>query len=227
MTGAVPRRLRIALIDDHAIVRSGLRRLLALEPDIDVVAEYADGETAYQALATVAVDVAILDLSMPGRDGLTLLQRLKLRQPAFRALVFSMHDSAVMVEQALRVGADGYFSKSSSAPEQLPQALRRIAAGERVIAAELADQSGGGDPRAEQAAADISRLTPREFAVYRAMLDGASVATIAATLHLSSKTVSNHQTAIRQKLGAESAIDLLNKAQAAKLRSRPATGAGG
>lgn len=208
--------IRIALVDDHAIVRTGLRRLIELEHGLHVVAEFADAESAYAALAADLADVVVLDLSMPGRDGMEILRRLKIRQPEQKIVVFSMHDSVGMVRQALRAGADGYFSKGGSSPEALVCALARIAKGECVVADDLRDalektQSAG------RAAAVDALLTPREFDVYRLMVAGGSVAGIAGHLNLSAKTVSNYQTIIRQKLGAESAVDLLLKAQAANL----------
>lgn len=208
--------IRVALVDDHAIVRTGLRRLIELEDQLQVVAEFADAESAYAALAADLADVAVLDLSMPGRDGMEILRRLKIRQPELKIVVFSMHDSVGMVRQALRAGADGYFSKGGSSPEALVAALARIANGQCVVADDLRralekTQSAG-------AAVGVNALlTPREFDVYRLMVAGGSVAGIAGHLNLSAKTVSNYQTIIRQKLGAESALDLLLKAQAANL----------
>ncbi len=128
-------RLRVMLVDDHAIVRTGYRRLLELEGDIAVVAEHADAASALQALQRsegAGVDLVVLDLSMPGSGGLDLLRRGCLRWPLLHWLVFTMHDSPAVLGQALRAGAAGFVTKSSQ-PEELVQALRRVAAGQRPV----------------------------------------------------------------------------------------------
>jgi DNA-binding NarL/FixJ family response regulator len=133
--------LHVMLVDDHAVVRAGYRRLLELEPDCVVSAECGDADAAYALLQQrnpPPVDVIVLDLSMPGRSGFDLLRRVALRWPVVRRLVFSMHDSPAMVAQALAAGADGFVTKSSP-PEVLVAALRRVAAGEqRVLSPDIA-----------------------------------------------------------------------------------------
>jgi DNA-binding NarL/FixJ family response regulator len=206
--------LRVMLVDDHAVVRQGYRRLLELEPDLRVVSEHADADTAYAALGRSGepdVDVVVLDLSMPGRGGLDMLRRLRQRWPKLRVLVFSMHDSAAMVDQALRAGADGYVSKSSD-PECLVGALRRVAFGEAaVLSPDLAARRGA----ASTTLTDRNTLSGREWDILRRLIDGESVDQIAQQLHLSAKTVANHQTAIRQKLGVTNTVELLRRVQAA------------
>lgn len=195
--------MRIAIADDHAVVRMGYRRLLELEPGLEVVAEYADADAAYDDLMRGArgrVDLLILDLSMPGRSGLDLLRRLSLQLPALRVLVFSMHDNPAMVAQCLRAGAAGFVPKSG-APEELVDAVRRVAAGEPVGAAAAA---GAADPLPPHMG-----LSAREFEVLHHLLSGASVETIARSMHLSEKTVANHQTQIKRKLGAANGVELV------------------
>ncbi len=131
------RPLRIAIADDHAVVRSGYRRLLELDQAVEVVAEFADGESAYRWLSGHAADILILDLSMPGRGGLATLQRLRHRVPGLRVLVFTMHDSPSLAAQALRLGASGYITKSSP-PESLIDAIRTIDAGGCPLSSEVA-----------------------------------------------------------------------------------------
>jgi len=202
--------LRIALVDDHAVVRAGYRRLLELESDLQVAAEYADAEAAYAALARDAqcpIELLVLDLSMPGRSGLELLRRLALRWPALRVLVFTMHDSAAMVDQCLRAGAAGFITKSS-APELLVDAVRRAARGEIVLSPDVAAFARGAAPVVPH-----SELSTREFDILQRLLAGDAIDEIAARLHLSAKTVSNYQTAIRQKLGVGNAVELLRYAR--------------
>lgn len=207
--------LHVMLVDDHAVVRAGYRRLLELEPDCVVSAECADGDAAYALLqqrCPPPVDVIVLDLSMPGRSGLDLLRRIALRWPAVRRLVFSMHDSPAVVAQALAAGADGFVTKSSP-PEVLVAALRRVAAGEpRVLSPDIADA-----PAQPAAQAPHLALSPREFQVLQGLLAGDALDLIAERLHLSAKTVSNHQTLIRQKLGVGNAVELLRYAQQHRL----------
>lgn len=203
------------LVDDHAVVRTGYRRLLELEGDIVVVDEHADAESAQAALQRLegqGVDVVVLDLSMPGRGGLDLLRRGALRWPRLAWLVFSMHDSPAVVVQALRAGAAGFVTKSCL-PEELVQALRRVAAGQReVLSADVA-----GAVAAPAAAPPHQTLSPREFDVLRLLVEGRPVPDIAAALHVSPKTVSNLQTRIRARLGVSSAVELLRYAQQHRL----------
>jgi DNA-binding NarL/FixJ family response regulator len=214
--------LRVMLVDDHAVVRQGYRRLLELEPDFRVVSEHADADAAYADLGRSAepeVDVIVLDLSMPGRGGIDMLRRVRTRWPTIRVLVFSMHDSAAMVDQVLRVGADGYVSKSSE-PGFLVDALRRVALGETaVLSPDLALRiaptkvigRGLGATQASKPAEPA--LSAREWDILRWLVDGESVEQIAQRLHLSAKTVSNYQTAIRQKLRVTNTAMLLRLVQ--------------
>lgn len=206
--------LGVMLVDDHAVVRAGYRRLIELEPGLAVVAEAADADQALALLARLdpLPAVAVVDLSMPGRSGLDLLRRIALRWPAVQTLVFSMHDGPALVTQALEAGAAGFVTKRS-APEVLVEALRRVAAGERpVLSPELAQA-----PRQPQARPPHEALSAREFQVLHGLLAGRSVEQIAQDLRLSAKTVANHQTAIRQKLGLATAVELVRYAQQHRL----------
>lgn len=214
MLSTAARPIAVLLVDDHAVVRAGYRRLLEGEPGCAVVGECADGDAAYDWLqrGRTPVDVVVLDLSMPGRSGLDLLRRIALRWPAVATLVFSMHDSPAMVAQALQAGAAGFVTKSSE-PDALVAALRRVAAGERrVLSPDIAGADGTAAARPPHEA-----LSPREFQVLQGLLAGDAVDAIAVRLHLSAKTVSNHQTAIRQKLGVATAVELLRYAQQHRL----------
>lgn len=202
-----PKPLRIALVDDHAVVRAGYHRLLELEDDLVVVAEFADAESAYAALAREGpstVDLLILDLSLPGRSGLDLLRRLSMRCPRLRVLVFTMHDGAALVGQCLRAGAAGFITKSS-APELLVDAVRRAARGEIPLSPDVA--------KAVDTPAPHLQLSTREFDILQGLIAGRGVEDIARTLNLSVKTVANYQTLIRQKLGVGNAVELLRYAR--------------
>lgn len=213
-----PAALRVALVDDHAVVRAGYRRLIESERDLEVVAEYANGESAVAGLtrdtsrdgASEAdvdrIDVLVLDLSLPGLSGLDLLRRLLSRRPSLRVLVFTMHDTTAMVQQCLRLGAAGFVTKSSD-PEVLIDAVRRVARGERAMSPDVA----GADPGA--APPPHVQLSSRELDVLQRLVAGRSVEDIAQGMHLSPKTVANYQTEIRRKLGVGNAVELLHYAR--------------
>jgi len=202
--------LRVALADDHAIVRVGFRRLLELEPGLRVVAEFGDADSAEAALlgaTPLALDVLILDLSMPGRNGLELLRALQAARPELRVLVVSMHDAPTMVAQCLRAGAAGFVPKSSD-PQAVVDAVHSVAAGRRALPAALAQAL-----RALDAQPAHEQLTAREAEVLRHLLAGLGVDAIARQMGLSEKTISNYQTLVRQKLGVGSAHELLHYAR--------------
>lgn len=202
--------IKVALADDHAVVRAGYRRLLELEPDITVVAEFANADTAYDVLAggtgpdRAEADLLVLDLSMPGRSGLELLRRLAARRPELRVLVFTMHESAAVLDQCRRAGAAGFVTKSS-APDVLVAAVRRAAGGSFAVSPDMLPLEAA---HAASAPPHL-RLSSREFDILLALLAGRSVEEIAQTLRLSLKTIANYQTHIRQVLEVASPIELL------------------
>ncbi|MBT9486423.1 MAG: response regulator transcription factor [Rubrivivax sp.] len=207
--------IRVMLVDDHAMVRAGTARLLALEDDLQVVGSHADADSAYAALqpSPCPADVLVLDLSMPGRSGFDLMRRLRLRHPPLALLVCSMHDSPPMLAQALAAGAHGFVTKSSD-PALLADAIRRVAAGATVLSPDL--QAAADKPAARP---PHEALSPREFEVLLMLARGDTVERIAQDLHLSAKRVANVQTLIRSKLGLGSAIDLLRYAREHRLTS--------
>jgi DNA-binding NarL/FixJ family response regulator len=202
--------LRIMLVDDHPVVRAGYRRLLELEPDLRVVAEHGDVDAALQSIGQdPALDpqVIVVDLAMPRRNGLELVSELHRRRPSIRVLVFSMHDQPAVVAEALRLGAAGFVTKGS-VPEELVRCVRRVMA-ERgpVLSSDLAARRVLQPHRTEEP------LSPRELEVLQRLAAGDSLQVIGTALQISPKTVSNCQTAIRQKLGAVTPIELLRCAR--------------
>ncbi|HEY3433748.1 MAG TPA: response regulator transcription factor [Rhodocyclaceae bacterium] len=204
--------IRIAIADDHAVVRTGYRRLLELEPGLQVTAEFSDGESAYQWLQHNSLDVLILDMSMPGRGGLETLTRLKTRGIDTAVLIFSMHDAPDVVSQALRAGAAGYVTKSSP-PEVLVEAVRQAARGQCYLSEDVAQAV----QHSQQQTAPDQNLSPREFEVFRLLAQGEEVAHIARRLCLSEKTVFNYQTSIRQKTGLNTILDMHRYASSRRL----------
>ncbi|MDD2990745.1 MAG: response regulator transcription factor [Zoogloea sp.] len=208
---ASPGVLRVVLADDHAVVRTGYRRLLELEDDMQVVADFSDSDSTCQWFSSHQADVLVLDLSMPGRGGLEALARVKARRPELKVLIFSMHDNPAMVAQALKAGADGYLTKSSE-PDALIDAVRQVARGGRALSPDIAGALAG---EGGQAAHLI--LSPREFEIFRLLAAGRTVEEIATRLFLSAKTVANYQTGIRQKTGLATTLDMYRHAEAHRL----------
>ena len=207
---AIAAPLRIAIADDHAVVRAGYRRLLELDERMHIVAEFGDGEAAYRWLSSNVADVLILDLSMPGRGGLATLERLRLRVPELRILIFTMHESADLAAQTLHIGAAGYITKSSP-PESLVGAVHDIVAGRRPISPDVARALAGSD---HQVDAVHTTLSPREFDIFLLLARGDSVEHIATARSLSAKTIANYQTSIRQKTGLGSSLEMYRYAEA-------------
>ena len=210
--------ITVLLVDDHAVVREGYRRLLERAADIAVVGEAADAESACATHAALSPRVTVMDISLPGCSGIEATRRILAQSPDARILVFSMHEDPVYAKRALQAGARGYLTKSG-APDALVEAVRRVAAGERhldpVIARDLALDSlaaGGAGPDA---------LSPREFEVLRLLAQGLSVRDIAERLAVNPKTVANQQSLIRQKLGAETPLQLLKAATRLGLVDEP------
>lgn len=200
-----PTEIRVLLADDHAVVRAGFRRLLEQTPSIHVVAEVANGDEAYRSYGQCEPDVTVMDLSMPGMGGLEAIRRIVARYPSARILVFSMHETAAFAQQAMRAGAWGYVSKASAA-EVLVRAVQEVAAGRAYFSPDMAQKiafdsvAGQRDP--------FSELTTREFEIFRLLAAGKTTDEIAAALYVSAKTVSNHTTQIKQKLGISTSVDL-------------------
>jgi len=202
--------IRIVLADDHAIVREGLKGILARIPDFAVVAEAGDGTQVLQLAREVEFDLLVLDLSMPGRSGMELIKLVKAEKPRVRILVLSMHQETQYAVRAIKSGASGYLTKES-APVELEQALRKIAAGGAYVSAEVAQALAlGAMPDAERP--PHQTLSTREFEVFQRLVAGESVTDIASTLHLSVKTVSTHKSNLMGKLGLASAPDLVRYA---------------
>ena len=200
------RCIRVLLVDDHAVVREGYRRLLERSSDLCVVGEAASAAEAYQVFCRVESDVVVMDISLPDVSGIEAMRRMLLREPGTRVLAFSFHDEAIFPNRALKAGASGYVTKAS-APDVLVEAIRTVARGELFlspdIARTLALQGVAGADNALEA------LSTREFEIARLLAMGHSVRAIADKLCLHPKTVANHQSIIRQKLGAQSPAALI------------------
>ena len=203
--------IRIVIADDHAIVREGLKRIVGDAPDLQVVAEAADGTQVMQRVREIEFDVLVLDLSMPGRSGMELIKLVKAEKPKLRILVLSMHQEMQYAVRAIKSGASGYLTKES-APAQLEQALRKIAGGGAYISAEVAEQLALGAMPGGAAGVPHESLTQREFEVMRRLAAGGSVTDIATALNLSVKTVSTHKANLMAKMGLQNQTELVRYA---------------
>ena len=199
-----PGKIRVLLVDDHPVVRDGYKRLLESTPDIVVQAEAATGQDAYVTYFRVEPDVLILDLSLPGISGLESLRRIRARDPGARVLVFSMHDSPLMVTRAVEAGAAGYLTKSSAA-SQMVEAVREVARGRNFLPADLVPELISANAQRND---PLKALTPREFQVFLRLAQGEPVAEIARVLVISPKTVGVHQTNIMKKLDLRNVSEL-------------------
>lgn len=200
--------ISVMLTDDHAVVRSGLRRLLEQHDAITVIAEADSGEQAYQHFGEYNPDILVMDISMPGMGGLEALRRIKHRYRAAKVIIFSMHENTTFVTQALTAGAMGYVAKSGDS-QDLVQAILEVAQGKNYLSPSIAEkvtlQTLNDD-------APIDKLTAREFEIFRLLAEGKIVDDISSLLNIGYKTVANYQTILKQKLGINSPVDLVRLA---------------
>jgi len=204
--------IRLLIADDHPIVRSGLRRIAEDDTGITVSAEASTGVEALEAMHTSAVDVVLLDVSMPGAPFMETLRRLREEHPSVRVLVLSAHPEDQWAMRAIRAGASGYLTKDHS-PGQLVEAIRRVFRGGRYVSPELADRLASLLGSAFSATPH-ELLSDREFEVLRRLGAGYSVKEIAGALGLSPKTVSTYRSRVLTKLDASTNADLVRYAAA-------------
>ncbi|WP_438281922.1 response regulator [Pseudomonas alabamensis] len=207
--------IRVVVTEDHAIVREGIKQLIGLAKDLQVVGEASTVEQLLDTLRHTPCDVVLLDISMPGSSGLEAIPRIRALAPAPTILMLSMHDEAQMAARALKAGAAGYATKDSD-PALLLTAIRRVAGGGRYIDPALADRMvfevGLTDARPLH-----TLLSEREFSVFERLAQGANVNDIAHQLALSSKTISTHKARLMQKLKVNSLAELVRYAMEHRL----------
>jgi DNA-binding NarL/FixJ family response regulator len=216
--------MKLLIVDDHPLVRAGLRRLLAAEPRTEI-SEAANGHEALHKFRELRPDLVLLDLQLPGISGLELLRRLKIENPKARILVISMHDNPAYVGRVIQAGALGYVSKNAP-PEQVLEAITRVVAGVSYIDHETAQElalwnvRGCSDP--------LQQLSGRDVEILRFLAAGRSLGEIAVAIGVSYKTVANHCSHLRTRLGAPRIADLIRFAISSGLSqgdnaSEPAT----
>lgn len=198
-------KTRLLLVDDHAVVREGYRRLLESRPDLTIVGEAATAREAFEQYRLLSPDVLVLDLGLPDMGGVELIRRLVQRDADVRILVFTMHREPIFATQALRAGALGYITKSSP-PDVLVDAVYQVAARRQVISPDIAPELALA--LLNQSSEPLAELSPREFEILRLLLDGCSSEEIGIRLSITAKTVQNCHYQIKAKLGVRSDIEL-------------------
>ncbi len=205
------RARRILLVDDHPVMRQGLRELLSREPDLEICGEAEDALEAVRLVESLSPDLMIVDISLKGSSGIDLMKRIRAMHPEVRMLVASMHDEVLYADRALRAGAMGYVSKQEAA-EMLLDAVRHVLRGgvymspemrARILARAPGEPKGDGSP--------VASLSDRELEVFEAIGTGRSTREIAEQLHLSVKTIETHRENIKRKLGLAGNIELIQR----------------
>jgi DNA-binding NarL/FixJ family response regulator len=202
--------IRLMLADDHAIIRDGLKKILSTAQDMHVAAEAVDGTDVIERLRNTAIDVLLLDMSMPGRSGIALIQQIKASYPALPVLVLSMYRETQYAVQAIRAGAAGYLTKNAESGE-LMDAIRRVVRGGTVVSALVAEKLVR---QLHQSASSLPHtlLTAREFQIFQMLVEGNGINEIAHCLALSNKTVSTHKANILAKMDIPSTAGLVHYA---------------
>jgi len=217
---AAPTRHRVLVVDDHAIVREGLAQLINGTPDLTVCALAADAAMALALVATAHPDVALVDLSLPGKPGMELIKDLRACAPALPILVLSMHEEDLYAERALRAGARGYIMKQEPTAKIL-SAIRQVLGGGISVSPHISDRLLGQLSGTHHTlAGTLERLSDRELEVFALLGQGKGARDIAALLNLSVKTVEAHREHIKEKLGLGSAGELLRVAIQAALEDK-------
>jgi len=191
--------IRILLVDDHQLVRVGMRTLLSALPDITVVGDTGDGRSALESIAALEPNIVLMDISMPGLNGLEATVRIAKEFPLSRVIILSMHANEEYVLQALRAGAAGYLVKNA-APEELELAIRAVARGETylspTISRHVVEELLGG----KRSASPIDVLTPRQREILQLVAEGKTTKQIASALGVSIKTVESHRAQLMERL---------------------------
>ncbi len=199
--------IKVLLADDHSIVRDGLRRIIEESGEMEVVAEASDGQEAIQLVPKTTPDVAVIDISMPGLDGLEVLSRLQAQDPGLPVLILTMHEEGQYVVRAVEAGAMGYITKQS-APEQLVKAIRKVHSGHRYLTDEATEALALRIAKGGEDQSPLDSLSMRELQVLRRLAMGHTNREIARAYHISIKTVDTYRARLLKKLGLRNNADL-------------------
>jgi DNA-binding NarL/FixJ family response regulator len=204
---------KVLIVDDHPMMRQGLAQLIDNEPDLKVAAEADTGGQGLDIVVKEKLDLAVLDISLPDKNGLELIKDIRAVKPELPILIISMHDEALYAERVLRAGARGYIMKQEGG-KKLLQAIRQVLTGQIYVSekmsARILETFSGRRP--EQSSSPVARLSDREFEVFQLIGQGKGTKEIAQHLNLSVKTVEVHRAKIKEKLSLQTATDLVRYA---------------
>ena len=200
--------IRVLLVDDHALVRAGIRSLINGMEGVEVVAEAANGEDALRRIEEVQPDIALLDVAMPGLNGFQVLAESVKRFPSVRVIVITVHETGQYASQALRAGAVGYLPKSAASVE-LQEAIRTVAAGETFISREVDKKTILQQAKETEQARLLKTLTPRQREILTLIAEGNSTRDIALLLRISVKTVESHRAQLMERLNIHEVAGLV------------------
>ena len=203
---------RILIVDDHPLVRAGLRSLIDAEPDLTICAEVSNVRDAVEVARAEAPDLVLVDISLDDGNGIELIKRLKVHNPDLKMLVCSMHDESLFAERAINAGARGYVNKHQ-VTEQVLEAIRQVLAGRIYLSEKMVERViNGFAKKKDGGASSIEDLSDRELEVFGLIGQGMSTSKIAERLHLSVKTVESHREKIKRKLGLATSGELVRHA---------------
>jgi len=205
----VAERIRVLLVDDHAMFREGVRSLLEGEPDLEVVGEVEDGRAAVQTALTLAPDVVLMDITMPQLDGIEATRQIRAHNDAIKVLILTMHDNEDVFFRSISAGASGYVLKAQ-ADTDLLAAIRAVERGEPFLTPEA--QRTLIKDVLERGSSGEEELTPREEEIVKLVAEANTTKQIAELLHLSEKTVENHRANAMRKLGMRDRVELVRYA---------------
>lgn len=198
----------LLIVDDHEIVRSGIKRLVENNAKLNIVADLASGEEAYHFLQKNTVDLVIMDISMPGKGGIETTNQIKKRFPKIKVLMLSMHDNSMIIDKAMKAGANGYILKNDLSDDLL-DAIEKVMNNEIIISASV-DRNDFDNSK-------IKDLNNKEFEIFKSIASGEELLSIAKKLNISYKTAANYQTSIKQKLNIKNTLDFYNLAKENKV----------
>ena len=201
------KKIKVILVDDHAVVRAGYKILLRNNENINIVAETSTGEDAIILSDKYQPDVIVMDISLPGMNGIEAIRRIVKKNNNIKILVFTMHEEVVFVERALQAGAIGYMTKSTD-PEMLSKAISQVAQGKKYLDDELKQKMTYEYEKSRDSDALLSDLSAREFQIFCLLAEGLNTNEISKQLNISYKTAANYSTQIKSKLNASTVADI-------------------
>ena len=201
------KRIKVILVDDHAVVRAGYKILLKSIDNINIIAETGTGEEAVNLAAELSPDVVVMDISLPGMNGIEAIRRIVFQNHNIKVLVFSMHEEVVFIERALQAGAIGYMTKSSD-PQLLSKAIQSVSLGKKYIDEDLKKKMTYEHNRSREDDSVLSDLSAREFQIFCLLAEGKNTNDISKLLNISYKTAANYSSQIKNKLHASTIADI-------------------